>query len=79
MCKIKGPAICLGQFLRDEQPYDNLENICKWVAGLGYKGVQIPANDARVIDLDKATEVSFHHFGGAETAPARNRSILGLE
>ncbi|MHC4713033.1 MAG: sugar phosphate isomerase/epimerase family protein [Planctomycetota bacterium] len=56
MSGIKGPAIFLAQFLRDEAPYDNLENIGKWVAGLGYKGVQIPAWDPRVIDLDTASE-----------------------
>jgi len=54
MSAIKGPAIFLAQFLRDEEPYNNLENIGKWVASLGYKGVQIPGWDARVIDLDKA-------------------------
>lgn len=56
MNKIKGPGIFLAQFLRDEEPYNNLENIGKWVAGLGYKGVQIPTWDSRVIDLDKAAE-----------------------
>ncbi len=54
MAKIKGPAIFLAQFLRDEPPCDNLENIGRWVAGLGYKGVQIPTWDARVLDLSKA-------------------------
>lgn len=56
MNKMKGPGIFLAQFLRDEEPYNNLENIGKWVAGLGYKGVQIPTWDSRVIDLDKAAE-----------------------
>ena len=56
MKKMKGPGIFLAQFLRDEPPYDSLENIGRWVAGLGYKGVQIPTWDARVIDLDKAAE-----------------------
>ncbi len=32
------------------------QNTGKWVADLGYKGVQIPTWDARVIDLDKAAE-----------------------
>lgn len=54
MGKIKGPAIFLAQFLRDEAPYNSLKNIGQWVADLGYKGVQIPTWDARVIDLDKA-------------------------
>lgn len=54
MSKMKGPAIFLAQFMRDEEPYNNISNIGKWVAGLGYKGVQIPGWDGRVIDLDKA-------------------------
>lgn len=54
MKTIKGPAIFLAQFLGDEAPFNNLKNICEWVAGLGYKAVQIPAWDTRVIDIEKA-------------------------
>jgi sugar phosphate isomerase/epimerase len=56
MASMKGPGIFLAQFLRDDPPYDNLKNIGFWVASLGYKGVQIPTWDGRVIDLDKAAE-----------------------
>ena len=56
MSSIKGPGIFLAQFLRDEAPYNNLVNISRWVAELGYKGVQIPTWDDRVIDLDKAAK-----------------------
>ena len=56
MASMKGPGVLLAQFLRDEPPYDTLENIGGWVAGLGYRGVQIPAWDPRVIDLDQAAE-----------------------
>ena len=56
MRKINGPGIFILQFLQDDEPYNNLENIGKWAAGLGYKGVQIPTWDSRVIDLDKAAE-----------------------
>jgi sugar phosphate isomerase/epimerase len=56
MNTIKGPGIFLAQFLRDNEPYNNLKNIGTWVAGLGYKGVQIPTWDNRIIDLDKAAE-----------------------
>jgi sugar phosphate isomerase/epimerase len=56
MGKIKGPAIFLAQFLRDEAPHNNLENITKWASDLGYVGVQIPAWDGRVFDLEKAAE-----------------------
>lgn len=50
---IKGPAIFLAQFLGDEAPFDTLEGLAGWAAGLGYKGVQIPC-DAKLIDLDLA-------------------------
>lgn len=56
MKEIKGPAIFLAQFMRDEAPYNSLDSICEWVSGLGYRGVQIPSNDARCIDLDLAAE-----------------------
>jgi hypothetical protein len=36
------------------QPFDSFDAICGWAAGLGYKGVQVPTSDPRLIDLDKA-------------------------
>jgi len=39
---MQGPAIFLAQFLRDAPPYDRLDTIVDWVAGLGYRGVQVP-------------------------------------
>lgn len=55
MKTIKGPAIFLAQFMGDTPPFDTLESICAWAADLGYKGVQIPTWDSRLIDLDKAS------------------------
>ena len=52
--QIKGPGIFLAQFVGDAAPFDSLENITKWAAGLGYNGVQIPTFDTRLFDLDKA-------------------------
>ena len=56
MKKIKGPAIFLAQFVGDDEPFNNLKNISSWASKLGYKGVQIPSWDNRLIDLDKAAE-----------------------
>jgi sugar phosphate isomerase/epimerase len=56
MKTIKGPAIFLAQFAGDKAPFNNLENIARWAAGLGYKGVQIPSWDARLFDLKRAAE-----------------------
>ena len=53
MKTIKGPAIFLAQFMDDKPPFNNIESICKWVKGLGYKGVQIPTWDGRCINLEK--------------------------
>ena len=56
MKTIKGPAIFLAQFVGDEKPFNNLTNICKWAKDLGYKAVQIPTWDHRLIDITKAGE-----------------------
>src|SRR5690554_4509309 len=54
MRTIKGPAIFLAQFAGDAAPFDTLDNICAWAAGLGYKGVQIPSWIPAFIDLEQA-------------------------
>ena len=56
MNTIKGPGIFLAQFLSDQAPFNNLDSICAWAAGLGYKGVQLPTTDPRIIDLQLAAE-----------------------
>ncbi len=56
MKKIRGPAIFLAQFVGDEDPFNSLDGISKWASNLGYKGVQIPSWDKRLIDLSKAAE-----------------------
>ncbi len=55
MTGMKGPGIFLAQFLGDAAPFDTLENMAEWAAGLGYVGVQIPC-DSRLIDLKTASE-----------------------
>jgi sugar phosphate isomerase/epimerase len=56
MQTIKGPGIFLAQFLGDKPPFNELKSICKWAKSLGFIGVQIPTNDPRCIDLQKAAE-----------------------
>ena len=56
MKNIKGPAIFLAQFVGEDEPFNSLDSICKWASSLGYKGVQIPSWDGRLIDLKKASE-----------------------
>ncbi|MBU2414607.1 MAG: sugar phosphate isomerase/epimerase [Gammaproteobacteria bacterium] len=54
MKTIKGPAIFLAQFVGDEAPFNSFDGICGWVASLGYKGVQVPTWDKRLMDLERA-------------------------
>ena len=56
MKTIKGPAIFLAQFAGDEEPFNDLASIAKWMADAGYKGVQVPSWDGRLFDLDTAAE-----------------------
>ncbi|MCG8327330.1 MAG: sugar phosphate isomerase/epimerase [Chitinophagales bacterium] len=56
MKTIKGPAIFLAQFMGDEAPFNALDSICEYMANLGYKGVQIPTWESKLIDLQKAAE-----------------------
>jgi len=53
---IKGPAIFLAQFANDAVPFNSLNEISRWAAGLGYKRVQIPSWDGRLFDLRRAAE-----------------------
>jgi sugar phosphate isomerase/epimerase len=56
MRTIKGPGIFLAQFLGDQPPFNQLDSICRWAKSLGFSAVQLPANDPRCIDLQKAAE-----------------------
>jgi sugar phosphate isomerase/epimerase len=54
MSSILGPGLFLAQFAQDTAPYNTLENITAWAKDLGFAGVQLPSNDRRLIDLDRA-------------------------
>ncbi len=56
MKTIKGPAVFLAQFAGSEAPFNTLDGLCKWAAGLGYKGIQIPTWESSLIDIEKAAE-----------------------
>ncbi|MDQ2905165.1 MAG: sugar phosphate isomerase/epimerase [Chloroflexota bacterium] len=56
MSQIKGPALFLAQFVQDVPPYNTLANITAWARDMGFAGVQIPAWDSRLIDLQQAAE-----------------------
>ncbi|CAA0087096.1 Inosose dehydratase [Starkeya nomas] len=54
MRTIKGPGLFLAQFIGADAPFDSWKAITRWASGCGYVGVQVPTNDARILDLDAA-------------------------
>jgi sugar phosphate isomerase/epimerase len=56
MKTVKGPGIFLAQFAGDQAPFNGLEGMAGWAAGLGYLGIQIPSWDKRLFDLQRAAE-----------------------
>ena len=53
---MKGPAIFLAQFIRDEAPFNSLDGLCGWAARHGFVGIQMPTLDTWLIDLKKAAD-----------------------
>ncbi|MCX5512094.1 AP endonuclease [Kaistia algarum] len=78
MKTIKGPAIFLAQFAGDAAPFNSFDAICGWAASLGYKGVQIPTWDSRLIDLNKASDSKDYCDELAGTAASHGLAITEL-
>lgn len=74
MKTIQGPAIFLAQFVGDEAPFNSFDAICGWVASLGYKGVQVPTWDKRLMDLERAA--SSQEYCDELTATAAKHGIV---
>ena len=53
MKTIKGPGLFLAQFAGDKAPFDTWDGITRWAAECGYRGVQVPVWDTRLVDLEK--------------------------
>lgn len=56
MTAMRGPAIFLAQFVGDDAPFNDFASICRWAADLGYRGVQLPTWDARLMNLELAAQ-----------------------
>ena len=56
MKTIRGPGIFLAQFMGQKPPFDRLDTLAEWVAGLGFVGVQLPTGDTGLFDVVKGAE-----------------------
>ena len=54
MHSIQGPGIFLAQFIGPEAPFNTLDGLASWAAGLGYKALQIPTSTPHIFDLKLA-------------------------
>ena len=54
MKTLKGPGLFIAQFLGDQPPFNRLDSLAEWAAGLGYKGLQIPTSNPAIFDLETA-------------------------
>ncbi|WP_374470195.1 sugar phosphate isomerase/epimerase family protein [Phenylobacterium sp.] len=56
MKTLKGPGIFLAQFVGPEPPFDRLETLADWAAGLGYVGLQLPTGVGGLFDVAQGAE-----------------------
>lgn len=56
MKTIKGPGLFLAQYAGTEAPFDTLDNLAEWAAGMGFSGVQIPTNNPAMFDVALAAQ-----------------------
>lgn len=54
MKTLKGPAIFLAQFIGDAAPFNQLDTLAAWAAGVGYKALQIPTSTPHIFDVAQA-------------------------
>ena len=75
---IQGPAVYLAQFAGGAAPFNSLDAICAWAASCGFKGIQLPAWDSRLFDLDRAAESKTYCDEVAGTAGRHGITITEL-
>jgi sugar phosphate isomerase/epimerase len=78
MKTIQGPGIFLAQFAGDQAPFNTLEGMAGWAAGLGFTGIQIPSWDRRLFNLQRAAESKTYCDEIACVAAQRGLTITEL-
>ena len=66
---MKGPGLFVAQFAGPAPPFSSLPGLAGWAKGLGYKALQVPLHDPRLLDLPRAAESPDHAqevLGGME-------------
>jgi sugar phosphate isomerase/epimerase len=53
---LRGPGLFIAQFLGDAPPFDTLDGIAAWAAGLGFAGLQLTTNLPEIFNVALAAE-----------------------
>jgi sugar phosphate isomerase/epimerase len=53
---MRGPGLCVIQFVGNEPPFDTLGGIAGWAASLGFRGLQVPTHLPAIFDVGRAAE-----------------------
>jgi sugar phosphate isomerase/epimerase len=56
MKTLRGPAVFLAQFMDYAEPFNSIESMAAWAAGLGFVGIQVPIGNPAFIDVRLAAE-----------------------
>ena len=51
MKTMQGPGLFLAQFIAEQAPFNTLDGLAEWAAGLGFTSVQIPTLEPAIFDL----------------------------
>ena len=53
---LQGPGIFLAQFIGPQAPFNTLDGLAGWAAGLGYTALQVPTSTPHIFDLAQAAD-----------------------
>jgi sugar phosphate isomerase/epimerase len=54
--RLQGPGLFLAQFVAEQPPFNTLQGLGKWAAGMGFAAVQLPTSTPGIFDLERAAQ-----------------------
>ncbi|MGO4745507.1 sugar phosphate isomerase/epimerase family protein [Serratia quinivorans] len=78
MKTIQGPGLFLAQFIGTQAPFDSLDGLAAWAAGLGFKSLQIPTGVPAIFDLERAAHCQEYCDGVRERLAGHGLTVSEL-
>ncbi len=54
--RLQGPGLFLAQFIAEQPPFNTLQGLGQWAAGLGFTAVQLPTGTPHIFNLERAAQ-----------------------